>query len=672
MSRHLYQGTFKDGNGRVVGTQTTANATSGTISIYLANGTTAANVYAAETGGSQINSVSTDDDGHFQFWIDDSEYMPSQRFKITLSHADFEDKSYDDIKIIPDEPYIYYVDASAADQGAATTRADRTIKDLVDSIGTSKSATLVLPHSGTGNTTTYTLSTAEVLTSNIHIKFEPGALLKPDLGIALTVASPEHIIASPRQQIFDTTNESDAVAFTVGGVVYVDWWENNATPGTTDMASAIQAAIDVCGEGTGIVKLNTGIYAVGTTLDINASDVMISGTGNKNNPKGATYNSGDGSTVIKWIGAVSSSIITINADEIDIVWGTYLRDLTIDGDDTTSIIGVDVVKEANRGTLDNVEIVNCATCFESNDVCWSWTFRDTSVFNFLQYGWDLKEDAHNFNFFNCRARNPDSAALQATPAFSTVRIGATAGSSNINFYGIDFESRHIQNGHLDIKQGRNISIFGGYMEVKDTDINAPILCGDTAQVQGLIIQGLYLNAHSNSNHFLKVETNGVIAAHVSGCTFRNLNTAVIKNTTAVSEDCVYEANDSEGTAIFNMTAGFDASGWDDNYPTLVNITDDSFVALVPPSTVGQIKVWADRQPPKGGACLFDSEGAAASTTSLYATANFTFTTGALNGTTGADGDLTISAHTDGLVYIENRLGAAHDIVYNFQHPLNDA
>jgi hypothetical protein len=111
MSRHLYQGTFKDGNGRVVGTQTTANATSGTISIYLANGTTAANVYAAETGGSQINSVSTDDDGHFQFWIDDSEYMPSQRFKITLSHADFEDKSYDDIKIQLGQvrvPHWYY------------------------------------------------------------------------------------------------------------------------------------------------------------------------------------------------------------------------------------------------------------------------------------------------------------------------------------------------------------------------------------------------------------------------------------------------------------------------------------------------------------------------------------------------------------------------------------
>lgn len=34
-----------------------------------------------------------------------------------------------------------------------------------------------------------------------------------------------------------------------------------------------------------------------------------------------------------------------------------------------------------------------------------------------------------------------------------------------------------------------------------------------------------------------------------------------------------------------------------------------------------------------------------------------FTTGALNGTTGSDGKKTISAHTDGLIYVENRDGA---------------
>lgn len=38
------------------------------------------------------------------------------------------------------------------------------------------------------------------------------------------------------------------------------------------------------------------------------------------------------------------------------------------------------------------------------------------------------------------------------------------------------------------------------------------------------------------------------------------------------------------------------------------------------------------------------------------TTNVTLTTGALTGTTGADGDLTISSHSDGKIYIENRTG----------------
>ena len=101
MARYKYQGTFKDGNGAVVGAATTSNATDGVVYVYLAGGTTAATVYAAESGGSSVASVETDDDGHFYFWVDDTEYDAGQRFKISLTHADFETKTYDDLDIIP-------------------------------------------------------------------------------------------------------------------------------------------------------------------------------------------------------------------------------------------------------------------------------------------------------------------------------------------------------------------------------------------------------------------------------------------------------------------------------------------------------------------------------------------------------------------------------------------
>ncbi len=41
----------------------------------------------------------------------------------------------------------YGYDATVADQGSATTRGDRSLKDLIDTIGTSLMAEIVLPNS---------------------------------------------------------------------------------------------------------------------------------------------------------------------------------------------------------------------------------------------------------------------------------------------------------------------------------------------------------------------------------------------------------------------------------------------------------------------------------------------------------------------------------------------
>lgn len=92
--RHIYQGTFNDGNGRVV--------TEGNISVFEAGTATPADVYTASAGGSAVNSVTSDStDGSFIFWADDTDYGPSQLFKITLSKTNFTPKSYDYIKVYP-------------------------------------------------------------------------------------------------------------------------------------------------------------------------------------------------------------------------------------------------------------------------------------------------------------------------------------------------------------------------------------------------------------------------------------------------------------------------------------------------------------------------------------------------------------------------------------------
>lgn len=94
MARYKFQGTARDGNGRVI--------PECAVTVYESGGTTPATCYEAETGGTAIpNSLITaDSSGGFAFWVDDTDYTEADNFKITLSKTGFNSKSWDDIKII--------------------------------------------------------------------------------------------------------------------------------------------------------------------------------------------------------------------------------------------------------------------------------------------------------------------------------------------------------------------------------------------------------------------------------------------------------------------------------------------------------------------------------------------------------------------------------------------
>ena len=106
----------------------------------------------------------------------------------TLDNIDGGTASFDDFR---------YPDSNAADQGV--TGDSNTIKYYVDDIGATKTATIYLRHNSGSDTTTYTLSTDETITSNITLEFSPGALLSIDSGKTLTVDG--SVIASSAQQI---------------------------------------------------------------------------------------------------------------------------------------------------------------------------------------------------------------------------------------------------------------------------------------------------------------------------------------------------------------------------------------------------------------------------------------------------------------------------------------
>jgi len=95
---------------------------------------------------------------------------------------------------------------------------------------------------------------------------------------------------------------------------------------------------------------------------------------------------------------------------------------------------------------------------------------------------------------------------------------------------------------------------------------------------------------------------------------------------------------------------------------LVTVADDAAVSYDAPDTFGLITVATDDV---DGVGIMWFETAVATTLKLAGATNTEVTTGALVGTTGNDVKLTLSAHTNGKVYIENRLGASAEVRFRF-------
>ena len=98
--------------------------------------------------------------------------------RVTKNALDYLSKSADI------EANHYVADASALDQGATTN--SLSIKSLVDAIGTQQ-ATIEIPHTGTGTTTTYTVSTGFTIPVTISLKISKGALISVAGGQTVTM-----------------------------------------------------------------------------------------------------------------------------------------------------------------------------------------------------------------------------------------------------------------------------------------------------------------------------------------------------------------------------------------------------------------------------------------------------------------------------------------------------
>lgn len=94
MARYICQGVSRDQTGKVI--------LSATVAVVLTGTTTAARIYAASTGGTAVNSVtSSATTGYFSFYVDEGDYTQTQRFDLVFSKTGYTSVTYTAVVIFP-------------------------------------------------------------------------------------------------------------------------------------------------------------------------------------------------------------------------------------------------------------------------------------------------------------------------------------------------------------------------------------------------------------------------------------------------------------------------------------------------------------------------------------------------------------------------------------------
>lgn len=364
----------------------------------------------------------------------------------------------------------YFIDPTEVDQGA--TGNSRTVKYYVDTIGTTKKATLFFPHhADDGNTTTYTLSTSETIPSNITLEFQNGALIADDANNAdLTINGP--IIAAPGQHIFDYFNGSGTVKGNpLIKEVYPEWWGVDGT----DWQPAIQAAVDFCQQSTTstvktLVLFQTYLIDTPITLGDTGADRLpfrITGMhGQNEGTQGEIKASGS------WSG---TSMIAFD----DNVANSYFQfdNFKINGNDQAGVTNGMYTASINNSSWENVTWQNC-----------------------IGTGAALKIDAGWLNTFrNCKWISNKNGVEMIT----------ASANNNTSFYGCNFSSN--TGVGLNVYVGTNILVSGTAFQ---SNAVAAIIF-DT--VKGFSIC---------DNYF---ETNGNTGISVTSPSAFTLNTAILFN-----------------------------------------------------------------------------------------------------------------------------------------------
>jgi hypothetical protein len=94
--RYCFNGIARDKFGNVI--------EGAVCKVFLAGTETPASIYTVPTGGTSQASVVSASNGWFYFYVDDTEYYQSQKFKIRVESRGYATRNYDSVAIFPVSP----------------------------------------------------------------------------------------------------------------------------------------------------------------------------------------------------------------------------------------------------------------------------------------------------------------------------------------------------------------------------------------------------------------------------------------------------------------------------------------------------------------------------------------------------------------------------------------
>lgn len=416
--------------------------------------------------------------------------------------------------------------------------------------------------------------------------------------------------------------------------------------GSTDDYTLLQDAIDDAKAAGGGTLYIPDITAIGTTLVLKTGVNLIFA----------------GGAYLKWIGAVGGTCVETQSD--DVVQNCVWSGLTIDtGASFTGVgfkmhsahnISADVIRLVTTGstskamtmyadstggesslTKRNVSAVHigslvqhgvCGTLLEIGGVDAASGYDgnvQVVTANTIDQIFGQEQKVYGLNIIDHTDNNsfPGYSLFNITAVNATgVQIGGTSAINNVGVYGNSFGTVAVNTfasyaGRVGMRLGRTAGIVvglfyqypvaeGGALDIDNSNYSYDIT--------------LHRNADNYIEKFRRLET-------VTGGGFN-------------SSDVISLADDA-ATSI--SVAGY---GTDENI---------CFIATLATNGANLNGVaW----------CKVRRSSGVAAISALAAGSNFDVTTGALAGTTGVDTKVTLSAHNDGKLYIENRSGAAISVV----------